>query len=79
MAKKINSKDIFEGNIFKATKEGAEELNTQLKNMISGFADLGKTIKSDLPKGQIETFQDLDKAAKAIFVRTDKIIQITES
>ena len=66
MAKKINSKDIFEGNIFKTTKEGAEELNTQLKSLISGFADLGKTIKSDLPKGRIESFEDLDKAAKDI-------------
>ena len=66
MAKKISNKDIFDGNIFASTKEGAEQLNDELKKLISGFADLGKTVKNDLPKGQIETFKDLDKAAKDI-------------
>ena len=48
MAKKIKDSDIFQGDVFATTKEGAEKLNEELKTLISGFSALGKSIKNDL-------------------------------
>ena len=66
MAKKISNKDIFEGNIFKPTTENAEQLNDELKKLITGFSTLAKTIKSELPKGEIKTFEQLTEATKNV-------------
>ena len=66
MAKKIKSSDIFQGDVFATTKEGAEQLNEELKTLISGFSKLGKSIKDDLPKGEIKTFQQIKEASESV-------------
>jgi hypothetical protein len=66
MAKKIKDSDIFQGDVFATTKEGAEQLNEELKTLISGFSKLGKSIKDDLPKGEIKTFKQIKEASESV-------------
>ena len=66
MAKKISSKDIFEGKPLQPLIDDAQKTVIELKKLEAGLKQIAKIAKNDLKGLKLNSFSNVSKASKAV-------------